>query len=102
MNTERPDTWSSIVDCLSSLADAAKVIHAATEFLEGRGVDITIGNQSRYAWCKALAANGYLTGLSNFILALSPKLAERLTPYQLVSSTNLTLPGLSAKCSRRF
>ena len=70
----------SIVDCLASPADAAAVIRAATRFLETRGVDIIISNQSSSAWCKALAANGYLTGPSNFILALSPKLAESLTP----------------------
>jgi hypothetical protein len=70
----------SIVDCLASPADAPDVIHAATKFLEKRGVDIVISNQSSSAWCKSLAANGYLTGPSNFILALSPKLAGRLTP----------------------
>ena len=70
----------SIVDCLASPADAAAVIRAATRFLKTRGVDIIISNQSSSAWCKALAANGYITGPSNFILALSPKLAERLTP----------------------
>ncbi len=69
---------ASIVDCLASPADAGDVIRAATRFLETRGVDIIISNQSSSAWCKALAANGYLAGPSNFILALSPKLAERL------------------------
>jgi hypothetical protein len=70
----------SIVDCLASPADTGDVIRAATKFLETRGVDIIISNQSSSAWCKALEANGYITGPSNFILALSPKLAGRLTP----------------------
>ncbi len=70
----------SIVDCLACPADAGDVIRSATKFLETRGVDIIISNQASSAWCKALATNGYLTGPSNFILALSPELAGRLTP----------------------
>lgn len=72
----------SIVDCLAAPANVYDVVHEATKFLEARGVDIVVSNQASAAWCKALAANGYLSGPSNFILALSPKLAERLDPLQ--------------------
>ena len=72
----------SIVDCLAAPEDAVYVLGCATEFLQRRGVDILITNQSSSDWCSALAANGYLQGPSNFILALSPQLAHRLLPFK--------------------
>jgi hypothetical protein len=72
----------SIIDCFGAPEDAAYVINCATDFLQRRGVDILITNQASSSWCSALAANGYLKGPSNFILALSPQLAERLLPVK--------------------
>jgi hypothetical protein len=72
----------SIVDCLALPEDAPAVIHAATRFLEQRGVDLTISNQSHHAWCDALRSAGYLQARSNFIFAASKPLAEVLAPLQ--------------------
>jgi hypothetical protein len=72
----------SIVDCLALPEDAPAVIHAATRFLEQRGVDLTISNQSHHAWCDALKSAGYLEARSNFIFAASKPLAEVLAPFQ--------------------
>jgi hypothetical protein len=72
----------SIVDCLAAPEDAVYVLNYATEFLQRRGADILLTNQSSSDWCSALAANGYLQGPSNFILAMSPQLAHRLLPLK--------------------
>jgi hypothetical protein len=72
----------SIVDCLAAPEDAVHVVNCATDFLQQRGVDILVTNQASSAWCGALAANGYLKGPSNFILALSPQLVHRLLPLK--------------------
>lgn len=72
----------SIVDCFAAPEDAVYVLNCATEFLQRRGVDILVTNQASSDWCSALAANGYLKGPSNFILALSPQLVHRLLPLK--------------------
>jgi hypothetical protein len=64
----------SIVDCLAAPGDADYVVTAATDFLEERGVDLVVSNQSHPAWCSALANTGFLSGPSNFILATSRNL----------------------------
>jgi hypothetical protein len=76
----------SIADCLAAPEDAAYVVSCATEFLQRRGVDIIVTNQASTEWCSALAANGYLKGPSNFVLALSPQLSHRLAPLEKFAS----------------
>jgi hypothetical protein len=72
----------TIVDCLSSPEDAYWTIACATKFLKRRNVDLIISNQANSVWCSALDRNGYMrVPSSNFILGLSPKLAERLQPF---------------------
>ena len=72
----------SIIDSLAAPEDAVYVLNCATEFLQRRGANISITNQSSADWCSALAANGYLKGPSNFILAMSPQLLNRLAPLE--------------------
>jgi hypothetical protein len=72
----------SIVDCLAEPEMAGLVVRYATAFLERKGVDLIVSNQANSAWRKALVAAGYLAGPSNFILALSPMLADRLEPLE--------------------
>jgi hypothetical protein len=72
----------SIVDCLAAPEHTYVAIRCATRFLESRGVDIIVSNQSSSAWRKAFFCAGFLRGPSNFILALSPMLAEKLRPLQ--------------------
>lgn len=70
----------SIVDCLAQPEDAVEVVRHSSSFLEQRGVDMIVSNQTSSAWGDALIACGFLQGPSNFILALSPLLASRLDP----------------------
>lgn len=72
----------TIVDCLAEPEMASLVVRCATSLLEQREVDLIVSNQANSAWGKALQAAGYLTGPSNFILALSPMLAARVGPMQ--------------------
>jgi len=71
----------SIIDCLSLPENANKVIACVSKFLEKRGADIIVSNQSHASWCKALKNTGYFKGPSNFIFAASTKLTECLNPY---------------------
>jgi hypothetical protein len=66
----------TIVDCLAPPASAGAVIRAAAGLLEQRGVDLIVSNQLHAAWGRALAESGFRTGPSNYLLALSPALAE--------------------------
>lgn len=61
----------TIVDCLALPENARKVIRAAAQILDSRGVDLMISNQSHPAWCRALAEAGFVEGPSNFLLTMS-------------------------------
>jgi hypothetical protein len=66
----------TLVDCLAPPDAAAQVVNAAVSLLEQRGVDLVISNQSHPGWCQALRDAGFRTGPSNFLVALSPALAQ--------------------------
>jgi hypothetical protein len=66
----------TIVDCLAPPECAGAVIRAAAGLLEQRGVDLIVSNQLHGAWCTALVESGFRMGPSNYLLALSPALAE--------------------------
>jgi len=68
----------SIADGFSAPDDAPAVIRAATRFLEQRGVDLIVSNQTHRAWVEGLKASGFLKGPSNFALALSKALAAKI------------------------
>lgn len=74
----------SIVDCMAASGDAAQVIRCATEYLEANGADLIVSNQSHDMWRRALFASGFLRGPSNYLLALSPRLSEKLQPFETV------------------
>lgn len=71
----------SIADAFASPEDASAVVQSATEFLQGRGVDLIVSSQSHAAWTAALSSTGFLPGPSNFIFAASRPLAELLAPF---------------------
>ena len=48
----------SFVDGLASAADAAKVVRASTRYLEQRGVDLAVSNQSHAGWWRGLRRGG--------------------------------------------
>jgi hypothetical protein len=70
----------TVVDCLADPEDALAVVQYSSSFLEHRGVDLIVSNQTSSAWCGAFVASGFLRGTTNFILALSVSLAARLQP----------------------
>jgi hypothetical protein len=72
----------SIADCMASPDNAQAVIQAASQFLQERGVDLMVCNQSHAAWSAALKSNGFLQGPSNFIFAASKALGELLAPFE--------------------
>ena len=72
----------SIADCLALPENAEGVIQAATRFLEVRGVDLLISNQSHSSWCSALGNLGFIRGPSNFVFAASRKLTDLLNPFE--------------------
>jgi hypothetical protein len=54
------------------------VLAAAAAFLQARGVDLMVSNQSHAAWCDGMRRAGFLGGPSNVIFAASPELAALL------------------------
>ena len=66
----------TIVDCLAPPESATDVIQAAASVLEERSVDLIVSNQLHAAWSRALLESGFRNGPSNYLLALSPALAE--------------------------
>jgi hypothetical protein len=70
----------SIVDCLSMPEHADMVIAAALRWLADCGVDLVVTNQASRTWCDALQRNGFLSGPSTFIFAVSRTLDQDLQP----------------------
>lgn len=74
----------TIVDCMAEPDSDGpeRVIHAARRYLEKRGVDLIITNQSHAAWRAALRAAGFLQGPSNFLFGASKALAALGIPAE--------------------
>jgi hypothetical protein len=70
----------SIVDCLSTPEHADLVIAGALRWLADRGVDLVVTNQTSRTWCEALHRNGFLSGPSTFVFAVSKTLHHHLQP----------------------
>jgi hypothetical protein len=68
----------SIIDCMARTQDAVIVASEARRFLEQRGVDIIVSNQSHTVWKEAFPSAGFLAGPSNFGLAMSPVLSRQI------------------------
>ncbi len=71
----------SIVDCWALPGHERAVIRTAAAALEERGVDLIVTNQSHATWSRAVRAEGFFSGPSNFIFAASRKLSELLAPF---------------------
>jgi hypothetical protein len=72
----------SVVDCLAVPGEETAVVHLASRHLIRAGVDIIVSNQLHDSWVSAFRHQGYLEGPSNFIFAASPRLAERINPFE--------------------
>ncbi len=70
----------SIVDNLALPGYEAAVTAAATDWLEREDVDLIVSNQTNAEWIAAVKQCGYFPGPSNFLLAISKALTERLAP----------------------
>jgi len=77
----------SLVDGLALPANIPAVVKGSAQYLRQRGVDILVSNQAHPGWHDALIQAGFTAGPSNFILALSPALAEMLAPIEQTRST---------------
>lgn len=62
---------ASIVDAMAKPEDAPAVIAAATRHLESLRPDLIVTNQQHRAWREAVVQAGFLSGPSNYALALS-------------------------------
>jgi hypothetical protein len=70
-------TLGCIVDGLAASADVELLVGEACQRLSAAGCDLLVSNQTHPAWIAALRRQGFLSGPSNFVLALSPDLAAR-------------------------
>ncbi len=80
----------SLVDCLALPGHEMLVVAASRQFLARAGVDLVVTNLLAPSWCAAARADGFLEGPSNFILAISPVLAEQLQPKGDVARIHMT------------
>jgi hypothetical protein len=78
--------FASVVDCLAIPGEEARVVAAATHYLEGGRADLIVTNQLSEEWGAAFRRNGYFQGPSNFLLAVAPQLADRLQPFETTAS----------------
>lgn len=72
---------ASFVDAMARTEDADVVTAAATRHLESLGPDLIVSNQLHQRWGEALTHAGYLSGPSNFALALAPEAARALAEH---------------------
>lgn len=66
----------SLVDCMCVTGSERDVIDGAERTLRGLGCQLILSNQTGDAWLAGMERNGWLSGPSNFLISLSPKLAE--------------------------
>jgi hypothetical protein len=66
----------TVLDCGARSGYAAAVARAAARRLDELGVDLVVTNQAHAAWIAAFRGAGFLAGPSNYVLALSPSLAD--------------------------
>jgi hypothetical protein len=71
----------TIVDALGVSSAIPAIADATTKLLEKRGVDLMVSNQGHELWVRGLRHCGFLSGPSNYVLAMSPELTALLTPW---------------------
>ena len=72
---------ATIVDGMAVADAIPAVANAASRFLQGHGVDLIVSNQGHEQWIRGLRACGFLSGPSNYVLAMSPALTALLEPF---------------------
>jgi hypothetical protein len=66
----------TVLDCAARPGYEAAVAWAAACRLAARGVDLVVTNQAHARWIAAFRTAGFLAASSNYVLALSPALAD--------------------------
>jgi hypothetical protein len=83
----------TIADAFAAPENSGAVIHAATQVLADRGVDLMLANHMHVAWGKAFQAAGYLRGPSNFLFAASKPLSEKIGAFEANSKQVFLMRG---------
>jgi hypothetical protein len=73
-----------IVDALARPEDAPLVACFATQLLSDQGADVVTSHQADARWGLALRRLGYFSAPSKLIVALGPKMAESMFPFDVV------------------
>ena len=76
----------SLVDCLATPEHAPAIVAAAARFLDQRGVDLMLSNQSHPAWRRGLKRSGFMPGPSNFYFVTSRQLTSLLNSVDPVGA----------------
>ncbi len=71
----------ALANCLAQEGHEDAVVAGANYYLQDRGVDLIVSNQSHSAWIKAFRRAGYLSHRSNFVLAFSRPLTEKIKSH---------------------
>jgi hypothetical protein len=72
----------SVVDCLALPGEERAVVALSTRHLAHAGVDLIVSNQLHDSWVRAFRCQGYLEAPSNFIFFSSPRLTEKVAPFE--------------------
>jgi hypothetical protein len=66
----------TVLDCAARPGSEAAVAATAARVLDARGAELVITNQAHATWNAAFRGSGFVAGPSNYVLALSPALAD--------------------------
>lgn len=78
----------TLADSFGPIAEAPRIIRAATRVMAELGADVVIANQAHEGWIRGYEAAGWLTLENKRLFALSPGLQELFAPLPE------TLPGV--------
>ena len=74
---------ATIVDAMAVPESASAVARAASRFVESREADLIVSNQAHALWVRGLRDCGFLSGPSNYVLAMSPALSALMQPLAI-------------------
>jgi hypothetical protein len=72
---------ATIVDALALPSAIPSVVLEAARFMAMRDVDLIISNQGHEAWVRGLGESGFLSGPTNYVMAMSPALSKLATDH---------------------
>lgn len=67
---------ATILDCIAAPEHASSLIALTTRALDSAHADLVVSNQTHRDWLDAFRRCGFLTSKSNYLLAMSPALAN--------------------------